>query len=251
MAKCKLFIGRKFIMYIVFLVLLLAFSLVDLITEVMKKNKPKGTVRTEKKQKNKYNKILAWMWGPAAVVVIMSFISGISFADLGFRAIELNHNLWFNAIILVINGLVLIYSWYPLILSLVSRKFREKMKADLAALGDGTRDILPHTKKEKQMYVLVSFSSGICEELVYRGFMLFLLSAVFPGMSIFTFILISGVLFGIGHIYQGWQGIIEAGLIGAFYMSLLIVTNSLILVMILHFISNVSGAFLLSEEGVV
>jgi len=202
-----------------------------------------------KSQKNKYHKILAWMWGPAVVVFIMSFIGDISLADLGFRAISFNYNIWFTSIALIASGLVIIYSWYSIILSLLSKKFKEKMKAEIAAYNDGEMDILPRTKKEKWMYVLVSSSSGICEEFVYRGFALFLLQAVFPGIPILIIVLFSCMMFGIGHIYQGWEGIIETGLIGAIFMGVLIATNSIIPVMILHFLSNVSGTFFLPDES--
>jgi len=234
-------------MYIIFLIMLLIFMLFIQINTALRKKKSKDVVRTEKKQGKRYYRAMAWMWGSAIVFITISRIGGINFADLGLRGISFNYNIWFTAIVLIISGLMLLFSLRTLILSLASRKFREKMRTEIGS-DDVARDILPRTKKEKCQYVTLSFSSGICEELVYRGFMAFLLQAVFPEIPIFLIILITSVLFGIGHLYQGWQGVLQTGVVGAIFMSLLLVTNSLILVMALHFITNASDAFLLSEE---
>jgi len=233
-------------MYIAFLIMLLIFMLSTMITTALRIKKSKDAVRAEKRKGKRYYRTMAWMWGPAIVVIIISLIGGISLADLGLRAISFNYNIWFTFIILAICGLMLVFSLRTLILSLVSKKFREKMRDEVAS-DDVARDILPRTKKEKCQYVLLSFSSGICEELVYRGFMAFLLQAVFPEIPIFLIILIPSVLFGIGHLYQGWQGVIQTGVVGAILMCLFLATNSLFPVMALHFMINASDVFLLSD----
>jgi membrane protease YdiL (CAAX protease family) len=232
-------------MYILFLVILLVFMLSAPIKTVLQKKKPKNLAK--KAKSIRYYRTMAWMWGPAIVVIIMSLIGGISFADLGIRAVSFNYNIWFTVIVLAINGLLLAFGLRTLILSFASKKFREKMKSEIAG-DDVANDILPRTKKEKCQYVLLSFSSGICEELIYRGFAAFLLQAVFPEIPIFLIVLIPGVLFGLGHLYQGWQGVIETGAVGAIFMCLFLVTGSLVPVMVLHFITNASDGFLLSDE---
>ena len=247
-------------MYIAFLILLIAFMLYSLITGYRATKKPKNTVRTEATQVKRYRRTMAWMWGPAIVVVVMSLIGGISLADLGLRPISINYNIWFTAnvltinynvwftaIVLTISGIMLAFSLRTVILSLTSKKFRDKQK-DAIASDSTANDILPRTKKEKRQYILMSISSGICEELVYRGFIAFLLQAAFPEIPIFLVILIPSVLFGIGHLYQGWEGVVETGAVGAIFMCLLLVTDSLIPVMFLHFVTNAAHTFLLSEE---
>jgi len=234
-------------MYIAFFILLLAFMFSTLTIATLRKMKSKNAVRTEKNQGKRYYRAMAWMWGPATVVIIMSLIGGISLADLGFRAISFNRNIWFTVIILAISGLMLIFSLRTVILSFASKKFREEMEAEIVS-DIVASDIQPRTKKEKCRYILLSFSSGICEELIYRGFMAFLLQAAFPEIPIFLIVLVPSLLFGIGHLYQGWQGVIQTGAVGGIFMCLLLVTNSLVPVMALHFIANASDAFLLSEK---
>ena len=234
-------------MHILLLILLIAFMFFNTISTILRKRKSKDAPRTEKKQSKRYYRMMAWMWIPAIIVIVLSLIGGISFADLGLRVISFNHNIWFTAATLVISGLLLAFALRTLILSLTSKKFRDKIQAEIAN-DDTASDILPRTKKEKGQYVLLSFSSGICEELIYRGFMAFLLQAVFPEIPIFLIVLIPSVLFGLGHLYQGWQSAIQIVVLAAIFMCLFLVTNSLILVMLLHFVSNASDAFLLTDN---
>jgi len=217
------------------------------IASALKEKKSKDVVRKEKIRRIKYHKTIALMWTPAIVVLIMSFIGGISLADIGFRGINFNHNTWFTAITLAICGLMFVHSLYTLIFSLTSKKFREKKKAEIVD-DDVASAIFPRTKKEKCLFAIMALSSGICEELVYRGFAAFLLQAIFPEIPILLIVLIPNMLFGIGHLYQGWQGVIETVVVGAIFMCLLLATGSLILPMALHFMIELSNTFLLSEE---
>jgi hypothetical protein len=228
--------------------MLLAFMLATQIKTVLRRKKLKEIVKTGRLSGKKYYRMIAWMWGSAIAVIFLSFIGGINLADLGLRTISFNYNIWFTVIVLVISGLLLASSLRTIVLSLVSKKYRDEAESEIAN-DDVSKSILPRTKKEKYQYILLSLSSGICEEFVYRGFMTFLLQAVFPDIPIYLIVIIVGVLFGLGHLYQGWQGVIQTGVVGAIFVSLLLVTNSLILVMTLHFITNASDTFLLSEEN--
>ena len=194
-----------------------------------------------------YYQILAGLWGTALVVLIVCFIAGVSLEDIGFRPISFNHDFWFTTITLVLSGLFFAYGLRQLISSLVSARFREATEKQVEA-SEMLNAILPRSKKEKRLFVFLSFSAGVCEEIIYRGLMLFALYAIFPDISIFLVVLISGILFGISHLYQGIQGIIITAVIGALLMCLFLVTNSLILVMALHFFHDFSAAFLLSDK---
>ena len=235
-------------MYIALLIILLVFMFFTTISTALRMKKTKDAIKTDKNLSKRYNLMMAWMWGPAIAVIIVSLLGGINLANLGFRVISFNYNIWFTVATLIISGLMLIFCTRTIILSLTSKSFKEKMKTEIAN-DDVALSILPRSNKEKYRYVLLSFSSGICEELVYRGFMVFLLQAVFPDIPIFIIITITGVLFGLGHLYQGWQGVIQTGIVGTIFVCLLLVTNSLIPVMVLHFITNVSDGFYLSEEN--
>ena len=234
-------------MYIVFLVILLIPFVVMFVINALEK-KPEGVVVSEKEQCKMYVESVAFLWGTALAVFIMCFIGKISLEELGFRPISFKYNIWFTVITLVLNGFLLIYSISMLILPFINPKSVEK---SAAASHEGTTGVLPRTKKERWFYSLLAFSAGICEEIVFRGFLVFLLIAIFPSAPIYLVILISTVIFGVLHAYQGVQGIIFTGFLGLLFMCFVLVTDSLILAILLHSLFDFSSTFILSKKNML
>ena len=193
----------------------------------MDSKEPTNIDVTEKAEIKSFIIDIMFIWVPALVVLILSFIGNISFQDLGFRLISFKYNDWFTAITLIVGGLAIVYFQGRLILSLTSAKFREKQAV---ALGDD--EDVPRTAKERKQHTLFVFSTATCEELDSRGFAVFLLQAVFPGIPIFLVILITSALFGLSHIYQGVRGVMKTGLYGVLFVSLFLASDSLILPML-------------------
>lgn len=74
----------------------------------------------------------------------------------------------------------------------------------LAERMKGLEFIIPRTPLDAALFVLVSLTAGIVEEFVFRGYlqkqMIALTKSVAGG------VVLSGVIFGLGHAYQGaWQ----------------------------------------------
>ena len=184
-----------------------------------------------------YYQILGGLWGATAVILIACLVAGVSFADIGFRPISFNYGFWFTAVTLILSGLFFAYGLRNLISSLVSAKFREAVEQQTE--NSFLDAIIPRSKKEKRIFALLSFSAGVCEEIIYRGLLLFALYAVFPDISIFLIVLIQSILFGISHLYQGVQGVqgvVMTAAVGALLMCLFLVTDSLILPMACTFL---------------
>ena len=109
---------------------------------------------------------------------------------------------------------------------------------------------LPRTLKEKKYFFGVALTAGICEEIIFRGLLLYLLQALFPSFSIIFILIIACSIFGVGHLYQGITGIIKTTLVGVLFCCIYIVTDSLILGIIGHFIMDFSSAFLFRDEKI-
>ena len=72
--------------------------------------------------------------------------------------------------------------------------------------------VMPVTRGEKWLFVLLSLAAGVCEELVFRGFLpLFVLP--WFGHYLIAALPVS-VVFGILHAYQGPHGIARTALLG-------------------------------------
>jgi membrane protease YdiL (CAAX protease family) len=78
--------------------------------------------------------------------------------------------------------------------------------------------LLPQNVPEVLLWVALSGTAGICEELVFRGF----LQRQFHAMSgnIVLAVLAQGVVFGLFHSYQGWQNVVVISVLGVLYGAL-------------------------------
>src|SRR5256886_7931831 len=61
--------------------------------------------------------------------------------------------------------------------------------------------ILPQSTVELLPYLALAITAGLCEELLYRGFAMAILAHL--GLQAWAVVLLSSVLFGLAHSYQG------------------------------------------------
>lgn len=75
--------------------------------------------------------------------------------------------------------------------------------------------LAPHTYLEAGLFVLLSVSAGLFEEIIFRGYLQRQLGAL--GRSAVVGIVASAVIFGLGHLYQGPRMMIAIGVFGALF----------------------------------
>lgn len=103
--------------------------------------------------------------------------------------------------------------------------------------------LLPQTKKERLAFTFVAATAGICEEIVFRGAMAVFLLALPFEFSIGTVAIISAVIFGIAHYYQGAKGMLGAGLFGYAIFNIYVASGSLLLPIVIHLIIDLKFVF--------
>jgi len=135
--------------------------------------------------------------------------------------------------------------YYETIISLVSEKYRQAIKKKLP---EKVQSHLPHNKKERLWWIGVSVSAGISEEIVSRGLLFYLLLAIFPDISPVIIVIVTSVIFGVCHLYQGISGILQTAVGGALAGCLYLVTGSLVPGILLHFFIDFANTFLLSDD---
>lgn len=91
--------------------------------------------------------------------------------------------------------------------------------------------MLPATDRERRGFWALSVSAGICEEVIYRGFLLWLITA---WAGLIAAILISTVLFGFMHIYIGVAQVPRTAIIGFVLALVVVASGSLWPAMIIH-----------------
>ncbi len=92
----------------------------------------------------------------------------------------------------------------------------------LSSIGSGTArtvdSLLPQSPLEVLVWIGVSITAGICEEMAFRGFLQRQLHAL--SGSIVVAVLGQGLVFGLFHAYQGWRNVAVISVLGALYGAL-------------------------------
>jgi len=106
------------------------------------------------------------------------------------------------------------------------------------ALGSA-RPVLPRTRGERSGFAALSITAGICEELLFRGFLLWYATVWAGPVGGF---LISSLLFGVMHVYLGVKQVPRSALVGIYLYVIAMTAGSLLPAMLCHAITDlVSG----------
>lgn len=117
-----------------------------------------------------------------------------------------------------------------------SEAIRTRLRDRLESL----RPLLPHRPVEWHWFVPLSITAGICEEVLFRGFLVWLLT---PMLGLYGAALLSVVVFGLAHGYQGWKFGQRAFYAGIFMGLFALVTGSVIPGMILHALIDIGSGY--------
>jgi len=103
--------------------------------------------------------------------------------------------------------------------------------------------LLPSTAQERWLWALVAISAGICEEVLFRGWLLSALHRQI-GLNGAALIIAASAIFGLAHAYQRAMGVILTGFAGALFCVLYVATGSLLVPILLHIVVDARFAIL-------
>lgn len=106
--------------------------------------------------------------------------------------------------------------------------------------------MVPLNWREYTHFIFMAFAAGICEEIVFRGFMVTYTYHFVADMPSAPYIasLIPALAFGFSHMHQGFWAVLKVSLIGVLLGLVFVESKSLVLVMIIHIcIDLISGLF--------
>jgi membrane protease YdiL (CAAX protease family) len=140
-------------------------------------------------------------------------------------------------------GLVIAWMTVNLVRAFQRRntKLRETTVAGLKRLDF----FLPVTPEERRWFAVFSVTAGVCEEVLYRGFLIRYFSDGPWHLGLALGLVASCVAFGLAHGYQGLSGIISTAIGGVMFSIIFFITGSLWLPMALHAFLDLSVLLLL------
>lgn len=172
---------------------------------------------------------LAMLWGLAAVVVVLWHLGGRPWHALGLQW-PAGWRLW--AAVAVVAAVIALYG--PTLIKL-GRASHERLGALRERFGSHA-DLLPHTRSELAGFIVLAISAGVCEELVFRGY---LLRSLQPATGLWWAAALSCLVFALGHAYQGMDGVLKTGVMGVLFMGLVLAFRSLLPAMLVHALIDV------------
>jgi len=96
--------------------------------------------------------------------------------------------------------------------------------------------LAPHTAAELVLWMVVSASAGVCEEFIFRGYLL--RQVLSWSGSNWVAVITTSALFAGMHLYEGTAAAIQIGFLGALFATVAVTTGSLRQVMIAHFLQD-------------
>ena len=101
--------------------------------------------------------------------------------------------------------------------------------------------VMPHTRTELYWFGGIALTAGFCEEFLYRGYFIWVFA---PWLGWWGAAALSLAFFASGHIYQGWNGVLRTGIVGAAYTLVLAICESLWPAIVLHALLDLAGGLM-------
>jgi uncharacterized protein len=172
------------------------------------------------------------LWSLTAACVWTSRMNHLALSDLGAQTGNPFRTLVVCGILAAI---------FLLLIGIQNAQRKKASPEQLEKALAGVKRLMPTNSTERAVWVVVSLSAGVCEELLYRGWVLSLFSAALG--SVWMGLLISSILFGFAHVYQGPNAIFGTGIVGAVFGIVYVVCGSLIPGQLLHTAMDLNSGF--------
>jgi membrane protease YdiL (CAAX protease family) len=164
-----------------------------------------------------YASTIGFQWVAVAVVAWRAWAHGYTAAELG---LAIHGKTEILVASLVGAATVAILQWLNL---RRMGRLPAKARGSMQAIAER---ILPRSTIELLLFLALAITAGLCEEFLYRGFAMAVLAKL--GSSPWAAVLISSILFGLAHLYQGRGGLFSTLVIGTVFGTCRIAYNSLV-----------------------
>ncbi|WP_417494017.1 CPBP family intramembrane glutamic endopeptidase [Maricaulis sp.] len=183
-----------------------------------------------------YNKAMISLWLLAIACMVLWLRSGTTLPELGLRA----GGGWRTLLSWAIVGAISAYMVASLLQARFSRTARTRLREQLSQPGDYGL-IHPETPREHRRFIWLAVTAGITEEILFRGFLIGVLSLIVP---LWLAALLAAGIFILGHAYQGVQGMVGLLPITGILTLVYVVGDSIWPAIALHIVVDVVAGLL-------
>ncbi len=140
----------------------------------------------------------------------------------------------------------------PLLQSLRGPRWRRAYASAVRRAFQDIPGFLPQTATERAAWVVVSISAGVCEEILFRGFLLRYFVQLNAEMPVLLALVASSLIFGLAHLYQGVKGVAGSMFGGLMLGLLFLLSGSLMACVVVHTLLDLQLFYVLrplAEDG--
>lgn len=203
-------------------ILLLAIILVGLPLEALltlKSTRAKLATNAPGVRVKHYTQTILWLWAIAIPILVVWAVSGRDWAALGFQIPTSAHVAYGWGLAALVAGFF-IYQNAMVASSDAAKAQLQEAMAERKIISD----FMPQADEERALFNLVSVTAGITEEIIFRGYLIWVFSLFVP---IWLAGLAALVVFTFLHLYQGAKQLPTVFAMGALLTLIFILSGSI------------------------
>lgn len=177
-----------------------------------------------------YHMSTVTQWVLCVLVLAIWFAFERAPKDIGFYA-PMTLRFWGGIAIAILVTAILLYQ---VVMVRRSADQRQQMLEEM----DRLMPFLPHSKADLRAFIPLAITAGVVEEILFRGYLIWLLS---QWMNIAAASAFALILFTAAHAYQGSRGMIRVALMGLVLTGVFLLSRSLIPAILLHISADLIG----------
>jgi membrane protease YdiL (CAAX protease family) len=189
-----------------------------------------------------YREDLFLEWVPTIALLVFWTLIGRGWSVLGFGPLA-GRGGWIGAGLTILLVAVLLTQ-------LRGVRDSADARAKLRTQMGNVADYLPHDDEEARWFTALAITAGICEEILYRGFLIAYLGAYMPVAAAWA---LSTAAFGLAHAYQEIAGVFKTAAAGALLGGLYLLSGSLWAPIVAHaaydLVAGTAGRLALTEAA--
>ncbi len=150
-----------------------------------------------------------------------------------------------------IGWIILLALLIGVVLSIVLIRRSPRALAAMRRSLESTSILLPSDSAERKWFAITAITAGICEELLYRGFLMSFLPTIFPmfAKQFIIICLLSGIINGLSRAYLGMRGMVQTALTGFSFAIVYFLSGSLLPAMVFHVLAELRTLVLWEPEN--